>query len=459
MRGTGKALAKDRGMTRILWTVAGLFTIAALALPGEAVAQQGGECSGGFCGTPRQVGGGGCGCGGGSILINNTDMGDTYSTSDDFDNDGYEDDFDNCPFIQNRDQLDGDGDSVGDGCDNAPALPNPDQLDIDGDGIGDVADDDLDGDNIPNASDNCQRVYNPTQRKTMDSAQLGDACNPDDDLDGVSDAEDRCPKVPGDTAIGGRACDDDEDLDGIPDARDNCPSISNDEQGDINGDGLGDRCDFDMDGDSVPNNLDNAPTIPNPDQLDRDRDGIGDADPSDEFCYVFDRARADSCLNPLDTFKVGALPVHPGSEVPEVGEEIALALFANRVDAPIEYTWSVVSAPDGSDATVRASAGKAVQSKPESDGFEYAYALDGNNVAPTFVPDRAGTYELKLVAKLMFDDEAFPGGPTVATYSMKLTAGGDAASSGGCTTASGQATGASLLLVGLGMLWMRRRRS
>src|SRR5688572_20840598 len=125
-------------MNRIASTLSGLFALAMLALPANVQAQNddgtGGECSGGFCGTPNQVGGGcGCGCGC-AILIANTDTGDTYSESDDFDQDGYEDDFDNCPFIQNRDQVDGDGDSLGDGCDNAPNLPNPDQLDIDGDG-------------------------------------------------------------------------------------------------------------------------------------------------------------------------------------------------------------------------------------------------------------------------------------------------------------------------------------
>jgi hypothetical protein len=35
----------------------------------------------------------------------------------------------------------------------------------------------------------------------------------------------------------------DEDGDGIDDSRDNCPSIENPEQGDADGDGLGDYCD------------------------------------------------------------------------------------------------------------------------------------------------------------------------------------------------------------------------
>ncbi|MCK5796748.1 MAG: thrombospondin type 3 repeat-containing protein, partial [Deltaproteobacteria bacterium] len=83
-----------------------------------ANAQAAGECTGGACGTPQTSGGGGCGCGGGSILVNNTDLGDTYQYADDYDNDGWEDDTDNCPFNANADQADADGDGAGDACDN-----------------------------------------------------------------------------------------------------------------------------------------------------------------------------------------------------------------------------------------------------------------------------------------------------------------------------------------------------
>lgn len=450
-------------MKRIGLTVlAATFAVMFMA-PTTAHGQAPGECSSGFCGTPRENGGGcGCGCGG-AILINNTDLGETYSTSDDFDNDGFEDDFDNCPFTPNRDQVDGDGDQVGDGCDNAPNAPNLDQLDIDSDGLGDVIDDDIDGDAVMNTNDNCRRVYNPTQRKTDSAATLGDACNDDDDLDGIRDIEDACPKMRGTTAQG-ENCFGDEDGDRVLDEIDNCPGFANDDQGDINGNDIGDACDFDMDGDGIANNLDNARMIANPDQLDRDRDGLGDVADA-EFCYVYDRAAyaADkkSCLNPLDTFKVGALALNikAQADVPLTGEELKLVLFANRTDTPIEYTWTVAKAPDGSDATVRASIGKTVSSVPGSEGFEYAYAFDGNNVAPTFTPDMEGEYELKLVAKMVFADEVIPEGPQVATYSVRLTASGESTSSGGCSTQSGAATGASLLFVALGFVMMRRRRA
>ena len=94
-----------------LWT----FLMVGLMLllnPSLSHAQMG-ECAGGLCGTPTQTGGGcGCGC---SVLIAQTDLGDTYQYSDDYDNDGWEDDFDNCPFSANGDQLDGDGDGFGAG--------------------------------------------------------------------------------------------------------------------------------------------------------------------------------------------------------------------------------------------------------------------------------------------------------------------------------------------------------
>jgi len=58
----------------------------------------------------------------------------------DTDGDGFIDGCDNCPSVDNPDQVDSDGDSVGNVCDNCPNAANPDQADSDGDGIGDACD-------------------------------------------------------------------------------------------------------------------------------------------------------------------------------------------------------------------------------------------------------------------------------------------------------------------------------
>jgi hypothetical protein len=112
------------------------------------------ECDNNFgdCGTPNQSGGGG---GGGSILIANTDLGDTYQHADDYDDDGIEDPSDNCPRIMNPDQLDRDGDGVGDSCDNCLSIWNKKQENTDGDDKGDFCDEDIDNDSILNYYDEC----------------------------------------------------------------------------------------------------------------------------------------------------------------------------------------------------------------------------------------------------------------------------------------------------------------
>ncbi len=113
------------------------------------------ECDNNFgdCGTPQQSGGGGAG--GGSILIANTDLGDTYQNADDYDDDGIEDSSDNCIRLSNPMQYDRDGDGVGDACDNCLSSWNPDQDNIDDDDLGDNCDNDIDNDQILNDNDEC----------------------------------------------------------------------------------------------------------------------------------------------------------------------------------------------------------------------------------------------------------------------------------------------------------------
>jgi len=239
------------------------------------------ECDNNYgeCGTPEMSGGGAAG--GGAILINNTDLGDTYQSADDYDDDGVEDSYDNCPRKPNADQFDSDGDSVGDMCDNCRDTHNLNQWNLDGDALGDLCDPDMDGDNVLNNVDNCLRRHN-TSQSDLDENGEGDACDDDLDGDGIKNTHDECPTMPGeivDAPDRASECFPDEDGDGVPDFgmnADNCLGIYNPEQSNIDNDANGDACDPDMDNDTVLNERDNCPQVFNVYQEDTDRDGRGD---------------------------------------------------------------------------------------------------------------------------------------------------------------------------------------
>jgi len=78
--------------------------------------------------------------------------------------------------VGDPDDLDGDG--VVNAEDNCPLSANPDQLDMDHDGIGNICDDDVDGDEFANADDNCPEAANPLQ-SDGDLDGIGDACDPE----------------------------------------------------------------------------------------------------------------------------------------------------------------------------------------------------------------------------------------------------------------------------------------
>ncbi|MBI3248699.1 MAG: thrombospondin type 3 repeat-containing protein [Deltaproteobacteria bacterium] len=91
-----------------------------------------------------------------------------------------------------------DGDGVPDASDNCPNDPNADQADLDGDDLGDVCDADDDNDGVADGGDNCSLVANPGQEDT-DHDGIGNACDPqeevcgnclDDDNDGFADLVD-----------------------------------------------------------------------------------------------------------------------------------------------------------------------------------------------------------------------------------------------------------------------------
>jgi formylglycine-generating enzyme required for sulfatase activity len=295
-------------------------------------------------------------------------------TGDD-DGDGVVDGVDNCPKVANSEQhdldvdglgdacdadADGDGVAVPDDCDDTRALTYPgafeacngvdDDCDLavddgfpnsDSDDQADCVDDDDDDDGVPDdgdgggvvgdapcadgqtaaCDDNCRVVPNPDQGD-LDGDTLGDACDDDDDDDGVLDDDDDCPRVVNgdqtDTDSDGQGdlCDDDDDDDGVPDdgdgsgvlgdapcadgqvagCDDNCRTVANPDQGDLDGDTLGDACDDDDDDDGVPDDGsgsgvagdypcgtdetvgcdDNCPRVINEDQANLDRDAAGD---------------------------------------------------------------------------------------------------------------------------------------------------------------------------------------
>ena len=441
----------------LLWTL-----VAPAAFAQDSSGNAGGECSGGLCGAPNQTGGGcGCGCGC-SILINMSDQGDTYQFSDDYDGDGLEDDFDNCPFGANDDQADNDGDGIGDMCDNCAGSANDAQLDADGDGSGDACDTDRDNDGIPNSGDLCDLVSDPSQTDS-DGDRSGNACDTDDDNDGVLDGADNCPLVsnPGQEILNNANCDTDSDADGLPDSVDNCVGVPNFDQSDRDADGKGDACDGDKDGDGINNVTDNCPSSGDDSQLDSDRDGVGDACDS-RFCFVVARPEdrlagpggalgvpnnPDHCLDPVNTFTVLSLP----TDGIQVDERAVLRLFANRENSAMRYTWTITKKPDGSEARIDNPRGSVTY----SDSFEYRYLADQ---VPALTPDVAGDYEVQVSAELVFPDSQYPNNNT-SRSTFKLTAQGGE-SSGGCTHTTSRSQGGlsavALLLVGL--MAARRRR-
>jgi hypothetical protein len=387
-------------------------------------------------------------------LINNTDDGDTYQYADDYDEDGIEDNFDNCPFAVNKAQLDSDGDGIGDVCDTCAQVSNKDQLDTDSDGTGDACDDDIDNDGLANAKDNCPTVSNNFNNVQIDTDKdgKGDACDTDDDNDGVLDINDNCPLVKNPQQLNsdpnsfGDACDNDTDLDNIDDTKDNCPMVLNPDQQDGDKDKIGDACDTDLDNDGILNLNDNCPNLANKDQSDVDRDGKGDTCDS-RYCFVV-YGDEKNCLDPKSPFTVYS----PTMRV-QTGEEARLRLFANRKNEAIRYTWIVVKRPGQSTATVTNPKGTVRASTP----YEYHY-IKGNTA--TFSPDEPGEYQLKVDANLVFADSVNSNWNTDHTYTMTIVAEGD--SVGGCSMGTTQpgAVGfvmASLLL-GLGLAFRRRRK-
>ena len=389
------------------------------------------ECDNNFgeCGTPEMSGGGNGGAG--AILINNTDLGDTYQSADDYDDDGVEDSYDNCPRVRNSEQFDSDGDGVGDLCDNCRNTHNENQWDLEGDGLGDLCDPDIDDDGIDNVRDNCPRVFN-TGQDDIDGDLEGDACDRDIDGDGLDNLTDPCPMLQGDPSqADSDLCAPDLDGDRVPDygfAADNCPGVYNPEQYDTDRDTSGDACDPDIDADGVLNNVDNCPTVFNVNQEDRDRDGRGDDACDDKFCYVVFGDEAN-CLDPEAVHKIYS----PNVAV-NTGDTVVLRVFSNKPETGVNYTWSVKERMSGSRTTVANPTGWTAGHSV------FEYRIDDR---PTFSPRHPGKYVLNVHAE--FNDGE------VAQHDIEIYVGGSALpeESSGCSTSPGGSSPWSVALLAL----------
>lgn len=99
---------------------------------------------------------------------------------------------------------------------------------------------------------------------------------------------------------------------------DNCPGVPNTDQGDCDGDGIGDACELDSDADSIPDDCDNCKYVFNEYQIDTDDDGIGDMC---DNCRTQDNGPlAGTCT--VDDPDFGLPGADPCSRVVDTPEEI-----------------------------------------------------------------------------------------------------------------------------------------
>ena len=153
------------------------------------------------------------------------------------------------------------------------------------------------------------------------------------------------------------------------------------------------------------NPIDNCKELANEDQLDIDRDGIGQAC---DTSFVSSHGDVDNCLDPNKVFSI-----YSPSMSTMIGEDgpVNLRLFANRANQAMSYTWTIVKAPNGSSATINNPTGSVEKSTP----YEYHYAK-----FPTITPDMKGEYVIRVTAESRFEDPISREVGKVATFEMRL---------------------------------------
>ncbi|MEE2747262.1 MAG: thrombospondin type 3 repeat-containing protein [Candidatus Thermoplasmatota archaeon] len=260
-----------------------------------------------------------------SLISGDAEIGEQWNSwpGEDSDNDGWSDEFDQCPGHNDAvdvdldgipdacdDLIDYDGDTIADWSDNCPTIANQDQANHDSDLYGDACDDNDDGDQRIDELDDCplgDLGWAPTSFNDYDN----DGCydmgeDTDDDGDGVADEDDLCAtgmhwgwtsNATNDMDSDG--CKDsledtDDDGDGVLDVQDNCPvgdiGWTSDGFTDKDGDGCRDISeDSDDDGDGVLDSADSCPLQAVNNISDNDGDGCIDiiAEPSKPFIEKF----------------------------------------------------------------------------------------------------------------------------------------------------------------------------
>ncbi len=224
------------------------------------------------------------------------------SQFDNLDGDGVNAAVDNCPLIYNPLQEDGDGDGVGNPCDNCVNVANAGQEDANADGVGDACElDDVDGDGVDNLTDNCPDLYNSDQagRCTYASGGTPGACQADTDCTTGTGGQCKHDK--------GFACSSstgDLDGDGWVDSSDNCVLTVNGNQKNRDRDHLGDACDGDCPGISRVYLCSNAPLTSCTSNTDCPAGGVCQTavhhSPSQDCSVVDDDVDADGIEDDVD---------------------------------------------------------------------------------------------------------------------------------------------------------------